>query len=238
MQESQSPSMKYNGITLMLAMASPLQSVLDRPGITHEFCNRQAVAILKNDGLAGRAAFFESHLAELNAGVYWADGGWKNAGHYFDPVSGRGLWHFNNAIAELQGYYNRGVQQFERGDIAKAVFFLGAAAHLLQDVCVPHHARAKLFCGHREYERWAEQHHYEFAVEAQGVYDSEHPCRLALHNALIAADLLGWANETAGVDNFRCATLVLLPLAQRTTAGLLQRFSEQVGLPQQNLSGG
>lgn len=238
MQKSQSPSVKYNGTTLMLVMASPLQSLLDRPGITHEFCNRQAVTILKKDGLTGCAAFFESYLAELNAGVYWADGGWKNAGHYFDPVSGKGLWHFNNALAELQVYYNRGVQQFERGDIAKAVFFLGAAAHLLQDVCVPHHARAKLFCGHREYEQWAEQHHHEFAVEKQGVYDGEQPCRLALHNALIAADLLEWVSETASVADFRCATLVLLPLAQRTTAGLLQRFFEQIGLSQQSMGGG
>ncbi|SHJ48556.1 phospholipase C [Propionispora hippei DSM 15287] len=238
MQGSQSPSVKYSGTTLMLAIASPLQGLLDRPGITHEFCNRQAVATLKKDGLMGSAVFFESYLAELNAGVYWADGGWKNAGHYFDPVSGRGLWHFSNALAELQSYYNRGLQHFEFGEIAKAVFFLGAAAHLLQDVCVPHHARAKLFCGHREYERWAEQHHHEFAVEGQGVYDSEHPCRLALHNALVAADLLEWVNETASITDFRSATRVLLPLAQRTTAGLLQRFSEQVGLPQQSLNGG
>jgi hypothetical protein len=77
-------------LNLALAAISPLQAFIDQPGITHEFCNQQALQILRNDGLTRQADFFSRHLKELNLGVYWADKGWRNANHYFEPLTGRG----------------------------------------------------------------------------------------------------------------------------------------------------
>lgn len=213
------------GAKLLLAAARPMQILLDRPGTTHDFCNQQAVKILRTDGFTGCAAFFEKYLAELNAGVQWADKGWKNIGHYFEPATNKGLWHFANATEDFHYYYNAALAGMRRKDYAKAVFFLGAAIHLIQDLCVPHHARAKLFCGHQEYEEWARCNYLQYAINDQGLYNegiSAHAWLLS--NAIIAADLFDMVDGIQNSTIYDRVTAILLPRAQRSTAGFLQQF--------------
>ncbi|CUH96471.1 hypothetical protein P22_2561 [Propionispora sp. 2/2-37] len=218
------------GAKLLLTVVSPLQGILDSPGVTHEFCNRQAVTILTEDGLERCAAFFNCYLQQLNAGVYWADSGWKNISHYFEPVTAKGLWKFKSAMEEFRIYYQQALQWMDKQNPGRAVFFLGAAAHLLQDLCVPHHARSKLFGGHKDYEQWAEKHHADYAITMNGRYEElQNPQLGLLKNALIAADLWEWVNETATGDSYHRATAILLPLAQASTAGLLHKFFEASG---------
>ncbi len=213
------------GVKLLLTAASPMQSLLDRPGITHEFCNRQAVKILRTDGFTHCAAFFEQYLTELNGGVYWADKGWKNIGHYFEPLTNRGLWHFANATEDFQYYYHCALTNMQEKDYAKAVFFLGAAIHLVQDLCVPHHARAKLFCGHKEYEEWAQLNYSHYTVTERGMYNEGTSAHLwLLSNAIIAADLFDMVNGIQDAAVYDKVTAILLPRAQRSTAGFLQQF--------------
>ena len=215
------------GAKLLLTTASPLQNLLDTPGITHDFINRQALSILHRDGFARCADFLSQYLAELTAGVFWADEGWKNVNHYFNPVSGKGLWKFGGAAADYVAYLQAADTCAICRDWRRSIFFLGAAAHLLQDVCVPHHARGRLFSGHREYETWSSIHHQEYAVNDRGVYEIT-AGRLLTHNATIAADLLDWVAEDSP-ETYGAATQVTLPLAQRTTAGLFLQFLGHTG---------
>ncbi|HWR09437.1 zinc dependent phospholipase C family protein [Sporomusa sp.] len=218
------------GANLLLAAVSPFQSLFDRPSITHEFLNKQAIAILYNDGLEHCACFLQGFLAELNVGVQWADKGWKNVSHYYEPQTGKGLWQFATALDDFAIYFKAALSSARQHDLAKSVFFLGAAAHLLQDLCVPHHARAKLFSGHKEYEGWVKIHHASFAVENQGLYpDSKDPYGLLISNAFAAADYLEWVTEE-NHTRFHTVTTHLLPLAQRTTAGLFERFCALAGI--------
>ncbi|HWR43488.1 zinc dependent phospholipase C family protein [Sporomusa sp.] len=218
------------GAKLLLAAVSPLQGLFDCPSITHEFLNKQAVAILYNDGLEHCACFLQNFLAELNAGVYWADKGWKNVSHYYEPLTGKGLWQFATALDDFSVYFKAALTSARQCDWAKSVFFLGAAAHLMQDLCVPHHARAKLFSGHKEYEGWVKINYLAFAVENQGLYaDSKDPYGLLLSNALAAADYLEWVTEE-NHTRFHTVTTHLLPRAQRTTAGLFERFCAMAGI--------
>jgi len=215
------------GARLFLAAVSPFQGIIDRPGRTHEFCNKQAITILRNDGYNICADFLVSYLKELNAGVYWADQGWKNVSHYFVPASGGGLWRFNNALDECCSYLKEAANSVAREDYAASTFFLGAAAHLVQDLCVPHHARAKVFCGHKEYEIWAEHNCAAYAVQTQGLYDEGAELKMwILKNAQTAADLLDWVNGEANTEDYHKATSILLPMAQRSTAGMFQQFFE------------
>ncbi|HBS58698.1 MAG TPA: phospholipase [Firmicutes bacterium] len=216
-------------LNLVLTAISPLQTLVDQPGVTHEFCNRQAMLILRNDGFTPYADFFLQHTKELNLGVSWADKGWKNVHHYFDPCSGKGLWTSAGAIESFKIYYQMASAAATQSDLNKAVFFLGAAAHLVQDLCVPHHARAKLFCGHQHYEHWVQQHFAKYAVGAQGAYnEGQTPDSLILHNAHTAADFLDWATNEAGEAKFGKVTEHLLALAQRSTAGLFRQFACEV----------
>ena len=212
-------------VRLFLATTSPLQSLLDKPCITHEFCNRQAVIILSKDGLSSCADFFSLYTDELNAGVIWADQGWKNVNHYFEPDSRKGLWQFSSAIEEFGLYLNQATRNMRRSELRKACFFLGAAAHLLQDLCVPHHSRGKVFDGHKQYETWAREHCSGFAVDSGGIYRQGQPTNgLLFDNASVSADLLPWVTFEGDETMYKKATAILLPLAQRTTAGLLLRF--------------
>lgn len=212
------------GVRLLLTTTSPLQPLLDKPGITHEFCNRQAVTILAQDGFTRCADFFRNVTAELNAGVLWADQGWKNVNHYFEPETRTGLWQFSTAIDEFGRYYSQAMRNMRHHDLRKASFYLGAAAHLLQDLCVPHHARGKVFSGHKQYEEWARDHHEMFAVNAGGLYNEGLPTKtLLLNNAAVGADLFDWVKSEGDAQYLRTSALVL-PLAQRATAGLFLRF--------------
>jgi len=218
------------GLKILLSTTGPLQGLFDRPEPTHVFCNRQALTILRRDGFTRCAIFCEQHFRELNAGVYWADEGWKNVSHYFEAGSGKGLWRFSSAVADFRHYFGRALYHARCGDGRRAAFFLGAASHLVQDLCVPHHARAKVLDGHKRYEAWAGRHYTKYAVERGGIYHQEHPTHsLLLGNAALAADFFGWVDEGGTDLSYHKATAVLLPRAQRTTAGLFLQFYAAAG---------
>lgn len=220
-------SLAVGGAKIVLTAISPFQKLFDPPGITHEFCNQQAITILHHDGFDLYAQFLTLYMAELNAGVYWADKGWRNVSHYFEPSSGKGLWRFATAMETFHSYYQQGIKNIHQANYGPAVFFLGAAAHLAQDLCVPHHARAKVFSGHKEYESWVQQNYMNYAVEANGIYDEGSNLSTQLiNNAVVAADLFDWVNLDKNAVNYHDTTAVLLPLAQRSTAGLFLKFCE------------
>lgn len=217
------------GVKILLATVSPLQPLLDRPGLTHEFCNLQALTILAADSLQTEADFIAQYTGELNKGVYWADQGWKNIGHYWVPSSGKGLWEFNSALMNFKYYYLSSLRLARHGNYAKSVFFLGAAAHLVQDMCVPHHARCKLFAGHQEYETWAQRHYRTYAVSAHGIYPTDKNAEdLLCSNASTAADLLSWVDQKDTPSYYHVATDLMLPMAQRSTAGLFWHYTNAV----------
>lgn len=215
-------------LSLLLTAVSPLQGMLDRPGITHEFCNRQGLRILRSDGFTRYADFLELFGKELDCGVYWADQGWKNVHHYFDPMTGKGLWHFASARQQFAVYYRMALFSLRRMELGRAVFLLGAAAHLVQDMCVPHHARAKMLDGHKQYEAWVEKRFCGYAVENGGIYgEGRAACSLLYANATVAADYFDAVKLAEDGASYHKATEILLPLAQRTTTGLLWHFANE-----------
>lgn len=215
-------------LRFLLTCASPLQSFFDHPGTTHEFCNRQGLSILRNDGFGEYADFLQSYGRELDLGVIWADKGWKNAHHYYDPATGRGLWPFASALRVFDIYYQTALYFASQSKFDKAVFFVGAAAHLVQDLCVPHHARAKLLDGHKQFEIWVQERCAGYAVIDRGVYCEDRPAALLLAaNANAAADYFDWVRHEGDMTRFHQVAAAMLANAQRTTAGLLRHFAEE-----------
>lgn len=211
-------------IKLLITKTGSLQKFIDRPGITHEFCNEQALKIMQQDGFKVTADVLFTYINELNLGVIWADRDWKNISHYYVPGSGRGLWYFSNAMEDYQEYFQKAVLAARQRDYRGAAFFLGAAAHLVQDMCVPHHARGVLFQGHKQFESWAEAQRKQYAVEDYGAYNGKN---ILAGNALVAADLFAQA-ASGDSEKYKKALEILLPLAQRTTAGLFQYFFDVI----------
>jgi phospholipase C len=214
----------------VLAVAGPFQKIFDSPGVTHEFCNNQAITILQRDGLSQAANFLMKFRHELNYGVYWADRGWKNSGHYM--FEGKGLWRFPNALEMFDLYFHQAAKHVYAGNPRQAMIYLGAAAHLVQDMCVPHHSRGKLFAGHRQYENWVKQRYSEYGIGSGGVYQEGAAARkFILGNAAVSADLMEWVDVDGREEDYRKATEIVLPLAQQTTAGLFSAFYERMYKP-------
>lgn len=219
-------------LKLLLTAAIPFQGLVDKTSPTHGFINRQALAILKADGRQREATWLGWHITRFNEGCDWADTGWKNIGHMYDPETGSGLKGWPSAPQMVRTYWDLAARFYLEGDMSQSAFYLGAAAHLVQDLCVPHHAAARIFAGHKPFEEYARHYRHLFAVHKDGVYDlARTPEGWVLHNAdytraqyshCLTSDLEKAVIHRAVVD--------LLPRAQRTTAGFVTFFLGAMGV--------
>lgn len=212
----------WNAVKLFLAAGTPIQKLVSGKGDTHLFCLNQALLILKNDGVP-YAHNISNYMEFLNKGVLWADKGWKNFSHYFDPVVSQGLGPWPDAKMEFDNFFNKALMYWERSDKGRYYFYLGAALHLLQDLCVPHHAKGAAFSGHKEYENWVSNNYNSFVVERGGIYDKFlTPSDWLLSNARLSRCYFPYVSNIGTVSTYKLATSVLLPLAQCSTAGFLK----------------
>lgn len=213
-------------LRFLLTLAIPAQRLLDQVSPTHGFINRQALVILQADGKRRERALLDHYIREFNAGCDWADTGWKNIGHMYNPETGCGLKGWPAAPTLLRQYWDVAVRYRTEGDWARAFFQLGAGAHLVQDLCVPHHASAAVFGGHRKFEEYAARYRHRYAAHDGGLYG-------------MARTPEGWATLNAGYTHRHWGHLVgrlpgrgelhqalsdLLPRAQLTTAGFIHFF--------------
>ncbi|WP_407307062.1 zinc dependent phospholipase C family protein [Desulfosporosinus sp. SB140] len=123
----------------LLAPVGPFQILLDAPSPTHGYCLQEAYNVLEHDGKEEVVAYFRPYDELLKRGLFWADQGWKNVCHYFFDSEKRGGLRWPGADAECQYYFNKAITTCQQ-NLSKGMFYLGAALHLVQDMCVPHHA--------------------------------------------------------------------------------------------------
>ncbi|NPV52111.1 MAG: phospholipase [Firmicutes bacterium] len=216
---------------ILQVAGTPLQRLLDRAGGTHRFCNVQGIITLKNDGFRQYADILKRNFEQLTSGTYWADRGWRNASHHYNPFTNRGLWRWPSAVTECRRHLARSLDAWRAGRQDQSFFWLGAALHIVQDSCVPHHARAIITHGHQRYETWADSHKSDYAASGEGMYGlGEDPGKWVKSNALIAYSMYPKVSDGSCESDYRAASKVLLLRAQRTTAGFMAMFFELVDL--------
>jgi len=193
-------------------------------GGTHVFINEQARRILFNDGHRKVANFFNMFTGQLDGGVVWIDSGLKSVSHHYDPDTGSGMWFWPSAAEKCSEFFSSALNLWQSKKHTRAMFFLGAAAHLVQDLCVPHHAACRLFAGHAQYEGWAARRKFDYSAERGGIYDiSGNPADWVDENARTAGKYLSLVDNNSS-EGYHTATKSLLPRAQFTTAGFLLLF--------------
>jgi len=207
---------------LLLVTASPLQYFFDSPGVTHVHCLEQAYIVLKHDGKEDVARLFNAHHSTLTKGLYWADRGWKNVNHFYSHPDKQGIIGWPGVTAECQYYFNKAFAFFP-SNVYKGMFFLGAALHLVQDMCVPHHSLGILFDGHKEFETWAAKSWSKFPARRGMYLPFSHPSQWIDYNANVSAPLypLVSLDEGCSEESYRRASEVLIPLTISTSAGFL-----------------
>jgi len=193
---------------------------------THVFCNRQGRIILKNDGYEREARLFNQFGDVLDKGVVWADKGWRSTSHHYNPDTGRGIWPWASSAQTCAAYYSKAFSFWQGGNYNKAMFMIGAAAHLVQDACVPHHASCIICNGHQAYENWVEKRKLQFKVQSAGIYDhGDTPQDWIIENARLAKK---YYSRLRSFNDYQQVTAVLLPIAQRSTAGFFKFCARQL----------
>lgn len=214
---------------LMFAVNPLKKIVLKTHCIVHKFINIQAIQILNNDGYTEASKFYKKYVKPLNEGVTWADQDFKSSNHFYHVTKGKGLYGFSDALTECKKYYNCAVRFLEAGDVNKAMFYLGASCHLIQDATVPHHVNNKLLKSHRKFELWIISKlltDYSFAVE-KGTSRYPNLEDYIKSNAKLANSThTKYFAVQSKEEKYYKMTSVILREAQITTAGFMLDFYE------------
>ena len=198
----------------------------------HKFINVQALEILKNDKFYDAYFLCSDYILELNAGVVWADQDFKSIGHFYSPRKDRGLYGHHNALFLAESYYNKAKCYWKQDNIGKAMFYLGATVHLVQDMTIPQHANIRLMDNHRQYEGFVIKIYKEvdiFRASEGGIYlkSVEEFIRYNAKIAIKAYKKFHGISENN--KRFFRITKYILPLAEKTTAGCFLMFYSDIG---------
>jgi phospholipase C len=197
----------------------------------HKFINNQSLIVLKNDGYMEVYKLMNSYINDINNGVVWADQDLKSSNHFYNPHKNKGLYGNSDAQKECIAHYTKALNEYFHGNIKNAMFYLGAACHLIQDLTIPQHANVNLLKDHRSYENWVIRthiHHDEFKLEKGGIYLNS----LKDYINFNSKEAINVYRKHCHVKNrnlrFHAITSVILTMAQATTAGLMFKFYNDI----------
>ena len=212
----------------ILRAVNPLKKrIIKTECIVHKAINNQSLHILENDRYYDVYELMSSYIDAINDGAVWADQDLKSSNHFYSPTTKRGLYGSSNAKNECESYYNRAINEYILGDKKEAMFYLGAACHLVQDVTIPQHANVRLLDNHRSFENWIIRMHrrfHKFKVYKGGIYLNS----ISKYIELNSREAIRTHEKYSHIENdharFYKITSVVLVLAQKTTAGVMVKF--------------
>jgi hypothetical protein len=124
--------------------------------------------------------------------------------------------------------FEQAVEHWRNGETAEAAYKLGLALHLVQDLCIPHHARLERYNGHAEFEGWLDEHRAEFTVPRGGFYDYQSAGEAVKENAEFSYPYYDQVKGEVPEQNYREVADEVVPQAIRSTAGMLNLFYKTV----------
>ena len=219
-------------LRLSFAVLNPFKkAVIKTQCQVHKYINVQALTILDNDGKKEVSNFFRNYLILLNDGAVWADQDFKSSQHFYNPYTKKGMYGRKNASDLGIGYYRKALNLWSLGKYDKAFFYFGAALHIVQDMTIPQHANVRLLDNHRQYETFVKRTYryvHDFKAE-KGTVIFDNMDDFVRFNARTAMKIYK-KFKTIEEDEQRYyrITKCILPLAERTTAGCMVMFYDQI----------
>ena len=219
-------------LSIVLGIANPVKKrIIKTECEVHRIINIQALKILKNDGYAEEYVFFSSYISDIGQGAVWADQDFKSSNHFYNPYKKKGLYGRKSAMDLGVEYYNKSIKLWHEGKFNKALFYLGAALHIVQDMTIPQHVNIRLLDNHRQYETFVKRtfnHVRDFQVE-RGAYLLDSIEEYIRFNARIALKVhKRFKRITDDERRFHMVTKCALPLAKKTTAGAMVMFYNDI----------
>lgn len=215
-------------ITNLFRAVNPIKKrIMKTECKVHKYINEQAISILKNDNHIRAYNLFRAYIKDINTGAVWADQDLKSSNHFYNPELDKGLYGRSNAYKEYMLYYTNSINLYSSGDMRAAMFYLGAACHLIQDMTVPQHVNIRLLGQHKKYENWVKKMYLEyeyFKITDGGIY-LDSPKEYIHYNSTRALKVYKRHKLEEKLNKkFHDITAEILILAQKTTAGLLMNF--------------
>ena len=223
----------YNkALKFIFSAANPAKKlILDTHCAVHKFININALNILENDKYIREHNLFFNYIKDINKGAVWADQDFKSSNHFYNPVSKKGMYGRKSAMDLAIDYYNESLILWEKKEFNKSLFYLGAGLHLIQDMTVPQHANIRLLDNHKQYENFiisTYKYVSEFQVES-GTYLLKSIEDYIRFNSRVALKVhRKFKSVKDNKDRFYLICKCGLPLAERTTAGAMVMFYNDI----------
>ena len=159
--------------------------------------------------------------------------------HYSNPKNGKGaLNYFKTAKQKAEEYYQLSITNWQAGDYETSVYNLGRAMHMVQDVTLPQHTYngTEALLNQLGYSNWMDGHLGSYTVNNGATYNVTDIGQLVYDNASVAHPLLKyvdglnpwWIFKIYTKDDYGKASQALLPLVQKSCAGLLYKYANDV----------
>lgn len=210
--------------------ASPMKKIITTPDCkVHIFINTEALDILDKNNYNQISTFFREYIEDINEGAIWADQDFKSSNHLYNPYTQKGLYGRKNAMEVAKKYYEKATRLYKASP-NKALFYLGATLHIIQDMCVPHHASVKLLNKHRRLEHYIRRNYIRLHCKDSKLepHILNHISQYINYNGKeslnIYEDSLKLHKEGISLR----ITTNILPLAMTTTAGCLIKYYKDV----------
>lgn len=140
-----------------------------------------------------------------------------------------------SAMDLTKEYYSKALNLWRYGDQKKSMFYLGAAIHIVQDMTVPQHANIRLLDDHHQYESFVKKAYKNL----EGFNNDKSPYILDTigdyirFNTRVSLKVYRRfknikENECRYFRTVKCT----LPLAKRTTAGVMLLFYNDISKPE------
>jgi phospholipase C len=223
----------YNVIlTRLFRIANPMKKSIKKTECkVHIFLNQYAIDILLNSKYIQEYNLINSYSWSINEGSVWADQDFKSSSHFYNPFKKRGLYGRKNALELAKEYYQNAINIWRYGDKRKAMFYLGAAAHLVQDMTVPQHANIRLLDDHHQYETFVKKVYKDLIgfTQESSPYILNNIEDYIRFNARMSLKVYR-KFKNIKEDDCRYFRIIkcTLPLAKRTTAGLFITFYRDI----------
>ncbi len=219
-------------LNTVFSFTNPFKKLIIRTQCkVHKFINIRALTILKNDKYLKEYNFFNQYIKEVNKGAVWADQDYRSASHFYNPFKKKGLFGRKDALELAVEYHQKALDLWQEEELKEAMFYFGAALHLVQDMTVPQHANIRLLDNHRQYKNYIKRSYKyvkEFQVET-GAYLLDSIEDYIRFNTRVAIRInKHFKNIADEEERFYRIARCGLPLAQRTTAGAMVLFFREI----------
>ncbi|NLZ92824.1 MAG: hypothetical protein GX922_02210 [Firmicutes bacterium] len=225
--------------------------------ITHMELAEAIITILANDGKNNIVDLFSNtnngsnYINILAEGTRAADVPFSRGyictlWHFHHPWSHKGYLTNKSSADVTAGLFDTAAKLWQEGKKEEAVFQLGRALHLLQDIFIPHHSGITAVKGHGDLEKWLTDNWKRYKIESGGCYHwSEKFCDADGNCHYVNSDKpydwidygshlsLPWFNEffadnKYNEDTFEQAAKLIVPHVLKFSAGFIHLFFSQL----------